>query len=94
MEEGSGGQRRARRWLELWLGRATVADTEEEPARPAGEATEARGSINGQDRGPMSHGGRSEKRACARCGRVLRWALPLCWDCDAAVKKAGAVEQR
>jgi len=94
--EESGGGHLARRWvsrLEQWIARAAVAKSEEEvPARPAGDLTEARASMNVQDRGPMSDS--AEKRACAQCGRVLRWALPLCWDCDAAMKKAGAIERR
>ena len=94
--EESGGGHLARRWvsrLEQWIARAAVAKSEEDaPAQPAGDVTEARVSMSVQDRGPMSDS--SEKRTCARCGRSLRWALPLCWDCDAAAKKAGAAEPR
>src|SRR5207253_11101011 len=90
-EESDGGHL-ARRWvsrLEQWIARAAVAKSgEEAPARPAGDVTEARVSMSVQDGGPMSQRSRSEQRACAQCGRVLRWALPLCWDCDAAMKKA------
>jgi len=98
MGRGSGGEPLARKWtarLERWLGRATVTTSEEQtPAQPAGEACEASASMNAQDRGATTHTSASEKHACVRCGRVLRWALPLCWDCDAAEKKAGAVERR
>ena len=95
MGEGSGGPRRARRWLARWLGHATVAESEAEvaPARPAGETPEAPWSMYRRYRRPRRHGS-NEKRTCTRCGRVLRWALPLCWDCDAAAKKAGATERR
>ena len=98
MGEGGGGEARARGWaarLERWLGRAAPEEREEETAaRPAGEASEARESMSGHDRAPASHGSTTEKHLCARCGRLLRWALPLCWDCDAAAKRAGAVERR
>ena len=92
--EESGGGHLARRWvsrLEQWIARAAVAKGEEVPAQPTGNATEARTSMNVQDRGVTSPTPQRAKRACARCGRSLRWALPLCWDCDAAEKKAGAV---
>src|SRR5207247_2405050 len=84
--EGGDGGRLARRWmsrLEGWIARAAEAKSEEAgAARPASDVTEASASMNVNS---------SENRACARCGRSLRWALPLCWGCDDAVKKAGAV---
>ncbi len=98
MERGSSGEPLARKWtgrLERWLGRGAVATSEGmTPAPPAGEASEASAPMNTQDRGTTTHTSTSEKHACARCGRFLRWALPLCWDCNAAEEKAGAVERR
>ena len=98
MGRGSGGESLARKWtarLERWLGRGAVETSEGMvPAQPAGEACEAGAQMNTEDRGATTYTSTSEKRSCARCGRVLRWALPLCWDCDAAAKRAGAVERR
>lgn len=101
MEQGEGAEPRRRRWalrLERWLGRAAEANGgDAAPNRPAGTVTEARSPMDApdaipadvQERSPMTHGLRRGKRACAQCGRLLRWSLPLCWDCNAAHKGAG-----
>lgn len=95
---GSGGEPLATKWtarLERWLGRGAVATSEGmTPAQPAAEACEASAPMNAQDRGATPHTSTSEKHTCARCGRSLRWALPLCWDCKATEEKAGAVARR
>jgi hypothetical protein len=90
MEQDGGGEPLARRWasrLERWIARAAGAQGEDETPKVEGREPVARL----RERAPTSHG--TAKRACARCGRSLRWALPLCWDCDAAAKKAGAAER-
>ena len=90
MERDSASEPRVARWtkrLEQWLGRA--AAVEREQAQAAVVTPEAEASVQAHDGGAPRRSVRAERRGCARCGRSLRWALPLCWDCEVDRKRAG-----